>query len=157
MPTQVGAASDFGIVRPRTPSGESRVDEHVQRTAEFLARARQLRQRHNAETERLGGEADAVIYLVGQVARATDEAILDEFQNVTGGRSRALNVLGILAKIDLHPEILDRRNARIRCEVIVQIMMRIIDTVRNMQDEARLTEASPPLSSFGGNSAPQIG
>jgi hypothetical protein len=86
------------------------VEEHVQRTAELLALAQQLRERHNAETERLGAEADAIIYLVGQVARSTDQAFLDEFQSVTGGRSRALNALGVLAKIDLHPEILDRRH-----------------------------------------------
>src|SRR5438128_1523972 len=52
------------------------VDEHGQRTAEFLALQRQLRDRHNAETERLGGEADAVVYLIGQVARTTDLAFL---------------------------------------------------------------------------------
>jgi hypothetical protein len=93
-----------------TPGTCAVVDEHVQRTAEFLALARPLGERHNDETERLGGEADAVIYLVGQVARATDQALLDEFRNVTRGRSRALNALGVLAKIDLHLEILDRRH-----------------------------------------------
>jgi hypothetical protein len=92
-----------------TPGTCAVVEEHVQRTAEFLALERQLRDRRNAETERLGGSADAVIYLVGQVARATDQAFLDEFQDVTCGRSRALNALGVLAKVDLHPEILERR------------------------------------------------
>lgn len=44
--------------------------------------------RHNAQTQQLGSEADAVVYLVGEIARATDQAFLGEFTEVTGGRSR---------------------------------------------------------------------
>src|SRR5262249_32092111 len=62
------------------------------------------------ETQRLGSEADAVVYLIGQVARATDQAFFDEFSQVTGGRSRALNAVGVMAKIDLQPEVLARRH-----------------------------------------------
>src|SRR5262249_16131407 len=57
--------------------------------------------RHNQETQRIGGEADAVIYLVGPVARSTDQGFLEEFTQATGGRSRALNAVGVMAKIDL--------------------------------------------------------
>jgi hypothetical protein len=92
-----------------TPGTAAVVDEHQNRTAEFLDLRAQLRSRHTQETQRIGSEADAVIYLVGPVARSTDQAFLEEFGHVTGGRSRALNAVGVLAKIDLQPEVLARR------------------------------------------------
>lgn len=91
-----------------TPGTEAAVDEHQNRTAEFLNLQRQLRDRHNQETERWASQADAVIYLIGQVPRATDQALLDEFAHVTGGRARALNAVGVMAKIDFQPELLSR-------------------------------------------------
>ena len=92
-----------------TPGTAAAVDEHQNRTAEFLNLHKQLRERHNQETQRLGSEADAVIYLVGPVSRSTDQVFLEEFGQATGGHSRALNAIGVLAKIDLQPEILARR------------------------------------------------
>jgi hypothetical protein len=92
-----------------TPGTAAVVDDHQQRTAEFLNLQRQLRERHDQQTQRLGSEADAVIYLVGPVARSTDQAFLEEFNQATGGRSRAINAVGVLAKIDLQPELLARR------------------------------------------------
>ncbi|MHB1425540.1 MAG: dynamin family protein [Gemmataceae bacterium] len=93
-----------------TPGTAAVVDEHQDRTAEFLQLRKQLRQRQEQDTQRIGSDADAVIYLVGQVPRATDRDFLDEFNQATGGQSRALNALGIMAKIDLQPEILARRH-----------------------------------------------
>jgi hypothetical protein len=92
-----------------TPGTASVVDEHQDRTAEWLALEGQLRERRTQESERLAGEADAVIYLVGPVARRTDEEFLEEFGRTTGGRARARNAVGVLAKIDLQPEIIERR------------------------------------------------
>jgi hypothetical protein len=92
-----------------TPGTAAVVQEHQNRTAEFLNLQNQLRDRHSQETQRIGSEADAVIYLVGPVARSTDQAFLEEFGQATGGRSRALNAIGVMAKIDLQPEILGRR------------------------------------------------
>lgn len=91
-----------------TPGMDAAVDEHQNRTAEFLNLQRQLRERHNQETEYWTNQADAIVYLIGQVPRATDQALLDEFAQVTGRRSRALNAIGVMAKIDLQPEILSR-------------------------------------------------
>jgi len=71
---------------------------------------KQLRDRHDEETRWLGDTADAVIYLVGQVARVTDQAFLQEFTQTTGGRSSALNAIGVLSKIELQPEVLARRH-----------------------------------------------
>jgi Dynamin family len=93
-----------------TPGTGAVVDEHQDRTAEFLQLNSSLRDRHDEDTRRLGDTADAVIYLVGQVAKATDQEFLREFSETTGGRSSALNAIGILSKIELQPEILARRH-----------------------------------------------
>ncbi|HTU92610.1 MAG TPA: dynamin family protein, partial [Gemmataceae bacterium] len=92
-----------------TPGTGAVVDEHQDRTAEFLQLHNQLRQRHQHDTQRIGSDADAVIYLVGQVSRANDREFLDEFNQAACGQSRALNALGVMAKIDLQAEILARR------------------------------------------------
>ncbi len=93
-----------------TPGTGAVVEEHQDRTAEFMQLNSQLRNRHDEETRRLGDTADAVIYLVGQVARVADEEFLKEFGRTTGGRSSALNAIGILSKIELQPEVLARRH-----------------------------------------------
>src|SRR5919107_5089301 len=93
-----------------TPGTSAVVDEHQDRTAEFMQLNNQLRDRHDQDTRRLGDTADAGIYLVGQVAEGTDQAFLQEFTQTTGGRSSALNAIGILSKIELQPEILTRRH-----------------------------------------------
>jgi len=92
-----------------TPGTGAIVEEHQNRTAEFMQLNNQLRDRHDQDTRRLGDTADAVIYLVGQVAKITDQAFLREFTQTTGGRSSALNAIGILSKIELQPEVLARR------------------------------------------------
>jgi hypothetical protein len=93
-----------------TPGTAAVVDEHQDRIADFLQLRSQLRERHAQDTQRIGSEADAVIYLVGQVPRSTDQEFLDEFTKATGGQSRALNAVGVMAKIDLQAEILERRH-----------------------------------------------
>jgi replication fork clamp-binding protein CrfC len=93
-----------------TPGTGAVVEEHRDRTAEFMRLNSQLRERHDQDTRRLGDTADAIIYLVGQVARVTDQAFLREFAETTGGRSSALNAIGVLSKIELQPEVLARRD-----------------------------------------------
>ena len=97
------------VVLVDTPGTAAVVGEHQSRTAEFLNLSKALGELHTADTERIVGEADAVIYLVGPVARATDQGFLDEFTQVTGNRQAALNAVGVLSKTDLQPEILQRR------------------------------------------------
>lgn len=92
-----------------TPGTGSGIDEHQKRTAEYMRLARQLRERHHQETQRIGGEADAVIYLIGVTATTGDKAFLEEFQQATQGRSRSLNAIGVLAKIDLDAQVIQRR------------------------------------------------
>lgn len=88
-----------------TPGTEAAVLEHHEQTKEFL----QLRQQHAQATRQWAERADAVIYLVGPVARLTDQQLLEEFTQATSGQARALNALGVLAKVDLQPELLQRR------------------------------------------------
>jgi hypothetical protein len=93
-----------------TPGTGAVVEEHGDRTAEFIRLNSQLRERHDQDTQRLGDTADAVIYLVGQVARVTDQAFLQEFSQTTGDQASALNAIGVLSKIELQPEVLARRH-----------------------------------------------
>ena len=93
-----------------TPGTEAVVAEHQNATAEFLNLQSQLRDRAERQTEELGSQADAVIYLIGEVGRVSDQAFLDEFRLATRGRSQALNSLGVMAKIDRLPEIMERRH-----------------------------------------------
>jgi GTPase Era involved in 16S rRNA processing len=92
-----------------TPGTGAVVDEHQNRTAEFIHLEHQLRERHNQETQSIGSRADAVIYLIGSIARTSDRDFLKEFQQVTQGRARSFNAVGVIAKIDLDPEVLERR------------------------------------------------
>jgi hypothetical protein len=92
-----------------TPGTNATVNEHQDRLAEFINLRSQLRQRHDEETRRIRNEADAVIYLIGPVARANEQEFLDEFAKATGGRSRAFNAVGVMSKIDLQPAVMERR------------------------------------------------
>lgn len=94
-----------------TPGTGAVVDEHQQRTAEYLRLESQLRDRHDQETQQHAARADAVIYLIGEVARTDDRSLIEAFGQQTSGQSRALNAVGVLAKIDKHPAILERRQA----------------------------------------------
>ncbi|MGF1471051.1 MAG: dynamin family protein [Rubrobacteraceae bacterium] len=93
-----------------TPGTGAVVEEHESRTAEFIRLNNQLRDRHDQDTRQLGDTADAVIYLVGQVAKVSDQAFLQEFSQTTGDRASALNAIGVLSKIELQPEVLLRRH-----------------------------------------------
>src|ERR687890_1995160 len=46
-----------------TPGTGAVVEKHQDRTAEFMKLHDQLRERHNEDTQKLGREADAIIYL----------------------------------------------------------------------------------------------
>jgi len=93
-----------------TPGTNAAVEEHQDVTAEFMKLRDQLRERHHEDTERLGRQADAVIYLVGAVAMTTDEKFLEEFAKTTAGRSSALNAVGVMTRIETQPEVLAQRH-----------------------------------------------
>lgn len=60
-----------------TPGTRSIIEFHGDTTMEFLAR------RHDTETRRQGGAADAIIYVLGAVPRQTDKDLLDDFEENT--------------------------------------------------------------------------
>jgi hypothetical protein len=93
-----------------TPGTGTVVEEHGDRTAGFMRLNSQLRERHDRDTRQLNDTADAVIYLMGQVAKVTDQAFLQEFAQTTGGRTSALNAIGVLSKIELQSELVARRH-----------------------------------------------
>lgn len=100
------------IILVDTPGTGAVVSAHQDVAAEYLGLAQQLVDRNNARTEDLKARADAVIYLVGAVALARHEELLRQFAEATGGRARALNAVGVMAKVDLDERLLERREER---------------------------------------------
>ena len=89
-----------------TPGMAAVVAEHQDLTDAFMLD----KQRAEVETEQVHGEADAVIYLIGDIARETDRAFLEEFQQLSGGKVHARNAIGIMAKVDKLGEDIGRRH-----------------------------------------------
>ena len=110
-----------------TPGTGAVIDEHQDRTAEYLQLSAQLRHRHDEETQQLGREADAVVYLVGPAARATDAAFLDELRQATEGGARAFNAVGVLAKVDIHPDLFARAS-----ELASRVSAQLCDTLNTV-------------------------
>jgi len=81
-------------------------DEHQKITEEFF----NLRKRHSEETKEQTDGADAVIYLFGQVANASGQGFMQEFQAATNGGASAMNAVGVMAKIDMSDEIINQRD-----------------------------------------------
>jgi hypothetical protein len=92
-----------------TPGTGAVIDEHHDKTAEFMRLNSELRDRHDRETRRFNDTADAIIYLVGPVAKVSNEKFLEAFAEAAGGSS-ALNAIGVLSKIELQPEVMARRH-----------------------------------------------
>ena len=93
-----------------TPGIDAVAEEHETRIAEFMNMDGKLRQRHHEETQQIGSEADAVIYLIRTVAKANDQKFLEEFGEVTGGNANAFNAVGVISQIDLTAETLEARH-----------------------------------------------
>jgi hypothetical protein len=91
-----------------TPGTGAVVEQHENRTAEFMRLTSQLRERHDSETRQLNDTADAIIYLVGPVAKLSNERFLEAFAEIAG-ESSALNAIGVMSKIELQPQVMARR------------------------------------------------
>ncbi len=92
-----------------TPGTQSVLDEHQDAVAEFMRLRKQLSEAHSQQTKEFGDTADAVIYLIKAVAGSTDQQFLEEFTQLTQGQARAFNAIGVIAKIDLYRETIERR------------------------------------------------
>lgn len=100
------------VILVDTPGTGAVVNKHQERLEEFLHLSQRLSQRHHQETQQIGSQADAVIYLIGEIGRATDEEFLQAFQTMTQEHTGALNAIGVMARIDLYPELLQQREKR---------------------------------------------
>jgi hypothetical protein len=93
-----------------TPGTDAIVGEdgegHQKITEEFF----NLRKQHSEETKEQTDNADAVIYLIGQVANASMQGFMQEFQTATSGGSSAMNAIGVMAKVDMSDEIIRQRD-----------------------------------------------
>ena len=98
-----------------TPGLGAAVQEHESQVEKFLF------ERNIQQTKSLCQGADAVVYLVGAVARENDQQTLERFQqSLAGAHANALNTVGVLAKVDLSQELLCRRQeraAQIACQL----------------------------------------
>ena len=90
-----------------TPGMQAAVDAHGDETNAVLLQS--LRQHHDAASRRHAAQADAVVYLVGSVARSDDRYFLQEFGQATGAAMAAFNAVGVLSKVDISSELLERR------------------------------------------------
>lgn len=93
-----------------TPGTGAVVEEHQERTAEYLRLSGELRQQHHEETQRLTVSSDAAIYLIGAVARTTDRDFLEAFHQAMQQNTSAMNTIGVIAKMDLLPDMITHRN-----------------------------------------------
>ncbi len=108
------AALDFYVPHPDlqditlvdTPGTDAIVGSSGAGHEKEVERFFQLRKRHEEETRQLTEKADAVIYLVGQVAHMTNRDFLKEFTESSTRRTSALNAVGVMSKIDLDEGVL---------------------------------------------------
>ena len=76
-----------------TPGTRSAIESHTETVNEFLAA------KQDGQTRKLGGEADAILYVVPSVARQSDEDMLRDFQSTTRlPGSSPYNSLAVLHK-----------------------------------------------------------
>lgn len=84
-----------------TPGTDAVVEEHqgAAERAFGLAEDKELRSIHSQQTKEELQKANAVIYLVGAVATASNKQFLDNFQQACDGAS-ALIAIGVISRID---------------------------------------------------------
>lgn len=95
------------IILIDTPGTNAVVDEHQTQTELYFG----LRKRHNSETIELSNSADAVIYLLGEVAHESNQDFLSNLNETLGQRAN-INTLGIMSQIDLSDDRLYNKKER---------------------------------------------
>lgn len=95
------------IILIDTPGTNAVVDEHQNQTELYFG----LRRRHNSETIELTNSADAVIYLLGEVAHESNQDFLSNLNETLGQRAN-INTLGIMSQIDLSDDRLYNKKER---------------------------------------------
>ena len=103
-----------------TPGTNANIDDdvHEERTAEYFALDRALRERHNNETIDLSSKADAIVYLTSGVIQKKDSDFLSEFQNrlrnVSSRNAAATNIICLISRADLIESLMGTAEERSR-------------------------------------------
>jgi GTPase SAR1 family protein len=79
-----------------TPGTNAVVDKHTEQTELYFG----LRQRHNEETIEISNKADAVVYLLGEVAHESNQDFLSSLKDTMGQKSN-VNTIGVMSQIDV--------------------------------------------------------
>lgn len=87
---------DENVILIDTPGTNSNVDEHSQRTKDYIDGEEILRRKHNEQSIALKDKADAVIVLVGRVEKSQEAKLIAGFSQDT----KSFNSLGVMSKID---------------------------------------------------------
>lgn len=97
------------VVLVDTPGMGAAVAEHNQRVQSFLGMEKDYAEQAYERSRQAGNGADAVIFVIGQVPRITDQSFLEAFTETLYPGTRALNAVGVMAKVDERPEVFARR------------------------------------------------
>ena len=87
---------DDNVILIDTPGTNSNVDEHSQRTKDYIDGEEKLRKKHNEQSIALKNKADAVIVLVSRVEKSQEAKLIAGFCQDT----KSFNSLGVMSKID---------------------------------------------------------
>lgn len=162
------------VILVDTPGMGAAVQEHNQRVQEYLgmgaghpdtgsdtdtfsdAEKRSASETYDRSRE-VGSRADAVIFVIGQVPRTTDEGFLQAFAEVLYPGTRALNAVGVMAKVDELPGVFARRRELCRkiqdqlldkLNIVLPVsaaLQRFLDTT----NDARLGEMARTIRKLG--------
>lgn len=103
-----------------TPGTGALVDEHNQRTSDYL----KLREKHEQQSVKLKDRADAVIIIVGHVPSASGKQIVEDFTDNTS----SFNSIGVMSKIDDESSI-TTEEWHARCEEYTKSLSHQLNTI----------------------------
>lgn len=108
-----------------TPGTGALVDEHEQRTSDYLSSDfEQLRKKHEEQSLALKNRADAVVVITERVPTSATNELISRLSNDTS----AFNALGIMTKIDMEEGTTDEDWKR-RCEKYSSMLRNQLNTI----------------------------
>lgn len=108
-----------------TPGTGALVDEHEQRTSDYLSSDfEQLRKKHEEQSLALKSRADAVVVITERVPTSATNELISRLSNDTS----AFNTLGIMTKIDMEESTTDEDWKR-RCEKYSSMLRNQLNTI----------------------------
>lgn len=108
-----------------TPGTGALVDEHEQRTSDYLSGDYdKLRKKHEQQSIALKSRADAVVVITERVPTSSTNELVGRFSNDTS----AFNTLGVMTKIDMEQNTSEQDWSR-RCEKYSQLLRDQLNTI----------------------------